>query len=76
MNSKRVGFLVYPAMQALDLAGPLDAFAAATIEGVDGRPALLRAGHDRPRCEVVAAESGLCIKPQFTRATRRASIRW
>jgi transcriptional regulator GlxA family with amidase domain len=67
MNPKRVGFLVYPAMQALDLAGPMDAFAAATIEGVDGRPArcyeLVTIGLD---ARVVAAESGLCIKPQFT----------
>jgi hypothetical protein len=26
MSPKRVGFLIYPAMQALDLVGPMDAF--------------------------------------------------
>ena len=67
MNPKRIGFLVFPAMQALDLAGPMDAFAAAVIEDGDGgltrcyEPVTI--GLD---AKVVAAESGLCIKPQFT----------
>jgi transcriptional regulator GlxA family with amidase domain len=67
MNPKRVGFLVYPAMQALDLAGPMDAFAVAAIEDGDGRMLrcyeLVTIGLDS---RIVAAESGLCLKPQFT----------
>jgi transcriptional regulator GlxA family with amidase domain len=69
MNSKRIGFLVYPGMQALDLAGPMDAFAAAVREG----------GGRNERCyetvtigldaKIVAAESGLLVKPQYTRLT-------
>jgi hypothetical protein len=35
MNPKRVGFLIYPGMQALDLTGPMDAFAAVSL--ADGR---------------------------------------
>lgn len=31
MTPERIGFLVYPAMQALDLVGPMDAFAAVTL---------------------------------------------
>ena len=31
MSPKRVGFLIYPAMQALDLVGPMDAFSAVTL---------------------------------------------
>ncbi len=31
MNPKRVGFLMYPEMQALDLTGPMDAFDAAVV---------------------------------------------
>jgi hypothetical protein len=37
MSPKRVGFLIYPAMQALDLVGPMDAFFAVTL--ADGRVA-------------------------------------
>jgi transcriptional regulator GlxA family with amidase domain len=70
MNPRRVGFLIYPAMQALDLVGPMDAFAAVTL--ADGK------GRRRPGYEVltigfeskaVPAESGLLLTPQFTTAT-------
>lgn len=67
MTPKRIGFLVYADMQALDLAGPMDAFAAAIIEDGDGCVArcyeTVTIGLD---AKVAAAESGLCIKPQFT----------
>jgi transcriptional regulator GlxA family with amidase domain len=70
MNPKRIGFLVYPAMQALDLAGPMDAFAAATIDDGEGSATrcyeLVTLGLD---AKTVAAESGLCIKPQYTLRT-------
>jgi len=39
MSPKRVGFLIYPAMQALDLVGPMDAFSAVTLADGKGRPA-------------------------------------
>jgi transcriptional regulator GlxA family with amidase domain len=70
MSPKRVGFLIYPAMQALDLVGPMDAFSAVTL--ADGK------GRRRPGYEVltigfdakpVPAESGLLLTPQFTTAT-------
>jgi transcriptional regulator GlxA family with amidase domain len=70
MNPKRIGLLIYPAMQALDLAGPMDAFSAVTLADDKGRR--------RPGYEVltigfgpkaVAAESGLLLTPQFTTAT-------
>jgi transcriptional regulator GlxA family with amidase domain len=67
MNRKRVGFLVYPRLQALDLAGPMDAFSAAAMDDAEGRPThcyeLVTIGLD---AKTVAAESGLRIKPQFT----------
>lgn len=37
MSPKRVGFLIYPAMQALDLVGPMDAFSAVTLADAKGR---------------------------------------
>jgi transcriptional regulator GlxA family with amidase domain len=70
MNPKRIGFLIYPAMQALDLVGPMDAFSAVTLADGNGRR--------RPGYEVltigfepdaIAAESGLLLTPQFTTAT-------
>jgi len=39
MSPKRVGFLIYPAMQALDLVGPMDAFSAVALADGKGRPA-------------------------------------
>jgi transcriptional regulator GlxA family with amidase domain len=63
MTTKRVGFLVYPAIQALDIAGPMDAFAAAVIRnGARTSPAyqLITIGFD---AHAVRAESGLLIKP-------------
>jgi len=70
MNRKRVGFLVYQRMQALDLAGPMDAFSAATMEDAEG---CTQRCYDAVTigvgAGVVAAESGLRIKPQFTLRT-------
>jgi len=70
MNRKRVGFLVYQRMQALDLADPMDAFSAATMEDAEG---CTQRCYDAVTigvgAGVVAAESGLRIKPQFTLRT-------
>jgi transcriptional regulator GlxA family with amidase domain len=69
MTPKRVGFLIYPGIQALDVAGPMDAFAAAMVDNGNSR--------SRPAYELftvglstkaVRAESGLLLKPQFTPA--------
>src|SRR5205823_7470685 len=60
MAKKRVGFFIYPGIQALDVAGPMDAFAAAVLQ--DGK------GQTTPGYDVfalgfsptpVGAESGL-----------------
>jgi len=70
MNPKRVGFLIYPAMQALDLAGPMDAFDAATVADAKGRShpgyELVTIGLE---AQAMPAESGLLLQPQFTLAT-------
>jgi transcriptional regulator GlxA family with amidase domain len=70
MNRKRIGFLVYPGMQALDLAGPMDAFAAAVMEDGEGRSEhcyeTVTIGLD---AKIIAAESGLLIKPRFSLRT-------
>src|SRR5882724_9429166 len=70
MSPKRVGFLIYPAMQALDLVGPMDAFSAVTLADGKGRRRsgyeVLTIGFD---AQPVAAESGLLLTPQFTTAT-------
>ena len=70
MNPKRVGFLIYPGMQALDLAGPMDAFAAVSLaDGKDRRRPgyeLLTIGFES---KAVPAESGLLLTPQFTTLT-------
>jgi hypothetical protein len=51
MTPKRVGFLVYPWMQALDLVGPMDALSAVMV--ADGK------GRHRPGYEVLGQDSGL-----------------
>jgi transcriptional regulator GlxA family with amidase domain len=67
LTPKRVGFVVFPGIQALDLAGPMDAFAEAQLK-VPPQP-------NRPCYELVTigltgraavASSGLRILPQFT----------
>lgn len=69
MTPKRVGFLIYPAIQALDLAGPMDAFDAAMVADGKGRP-----GHGYEvitiglEARAMPAESGLLLEPQFTLA--------
>src|ERR1700722_1203699 len=70
MTPKRIGFLIYPQMQALDLVGPMDAFAAVTLADGKGRRRpgyeVLTIGFDS---QAVPAESGLLLAPQFTTAT-------
>ena len=67
---RRVGILLYRDVQALDVAGPMDAFTAASVVDATGRSV--------PVYEVFtvaasrstrAAESGLLLKPQHTFAT-------
>jgi transcriptional regulator GlxA family with amidase domain len=70
MAKKRIGFLIYPGIQALDLAGPMDAFAAAKVDVGKGQ---LQPGYELFTIglskNAVRAESRLCFKPQFTVAS-------
>jgi transcriptional regulator GlxA family with amidase domain len=67
MSARRVGFLGFDGVMALDLVGPIDAFATAAVEGNDGTP--------RPCYETVliglskrpfASESGVLFQPHTT----------
>src|SRR5260221_5978454 len=67
MTPRRIGFLGFEGLTALDLVGPMEAFASAFIEDAQGRP---------QRCyEVIVlgltgkafrASSGLLLKPNAT----------
>lgn len=62
MAKRTIGFLVYEGLQALDLAGPLDAFGAANEwagEGVEPYDMVMLGLDDRP----VRAENGLRFVP-------------
>ncbi len=67
MKPKRIGFLGYDNIMALDLAGPMDAFTSAVTEQ-SGRPAencydvVIIGLNDRP----FTAESGIVFKPHTT----------
>jgi transcriptional regulator GlxA family with amidase domain len=67
MNKRRVGFLGFDGVMALDLVGPVDAFSTAAVEGEDGAP--------RPCYETVViglgkgpfvSESGVLFQPHTT----------
>jgi transcriptional regulator GlxA family with amidase domain len=68
-TKRRIGFLVFDGVTALDLAGPLDAFAIPTADGTpeSARPFydLVTLGLTRKAC---TAESGLSIRPSATLA--------
>lgn len=67
---KRIGFLVYDGITALDLIGPAEAFACASVPGSRGerRAAyeVVTIGLDRRAC---ASESGVTLVPSATLAT-------
>src|SRR5262245_24984175 len=67
---KRIGFLVYDGITALDLTGPAEAFACAKVLGARGerRDAyeVVTIGLDRRAC---ASESGVTLVPSATTAT-------
>ena len=67
MVRKSIGVLIYRDVQTLDVAGPMDAFAAASVANASGRllPAyevFTVASSNR----TVVAESGLTLKPRYT----------
>ncbi|HEY6953290.1 MAG TPA: GlxA family transcriptional regulator [Bacteroidota bacterium] len=67
MKRKRVGFLGYEGVMALDLAGPIDAFTSATIEDQRGTPEncyeiFIIGLSGKP----FTAESGIVFKPHRT----------
>jgi transcriptional regulator GlxA family with amidase domain len=67
MNPKRVGFIIFDGVVAVDVAGPAEAFAAATLEDSEsgGRQCyeVITIG---PSSAPVIAESGLMLKAQKT----------
>lgn len=67
MDQKRVGFLGYEGVMALDLAGPIDAFTTAALEGADGH---LEGCYDVVIIGLSAkpftSESGIIFKPHTT----------
>ena len=67
MAPRRIGFLLYPDIQALDVAGPMDAFAAVALKVEKGSRVR---GYDVVTVgfslKAVAAESGLVLKPRYT----------
>ncbi len=67
MKRKRIGFLGYDGVMALDLAGPIDAFTTATIEDSHGQPescyeVIIIGLSGKP----FTAESGIVFKPHTT----------
>ncbi|HKF41659.1 MAG TPA: helix-turn-helix domain-containing protein [Thermoanaerobaculia bacterium] len=73
MSPRRIAFLGFDGLTALDLVGPADAFASAFVEGEDGRP--------RPCYEIAViglkkgpfvAQSGVVFKPTATLETAGA----
>jgi putative intracellular protease/amidase len=67
MMRKRVGVLIYRDVQALDIAGPMDAFAAASAATPGGRTApAYEVFTVAPSSRMVVAESGLTLRPQHT----------
>jgi hypothetical protein len=67
MRTKRIGIIGFDGVTALDIAGPSEAFAAATMDEVKGKP--------EPCYEIVvlgisarrfAAESGIMLAPHYS----------
>jgi transcriptional regulator GlxA family with amidase domain len=64
---KRIGVLVFRNVQALDVVGPTDAFAAAAIAESDGRRVpFYEVFTVAASSKVVVAESGVAFKPDHT----------
>jgi transcriptional regulator GlxA family with amidase domain len=67
MKLRRIGFLGFEGVMALDLVGPIDAFTSARISGADGVPRacyeIVIIGLDH-KC--FASESGVLFKPHTT----------
>jgi len=69
-RKRRVGFLLFDGMTALDVVGPMEAFAAASVgtntrDSVAGAYELLTVGISQ---QEVTAESGIVMRPQTTLA--------
>lgn len=64
---KSVGILIYRDVQALDVAGPMDAFdAARTADAAGGSAAVYEVFTVASSRRAVASESGLTFKPNYT----------
>jgi transcriptional regulator GlxA family with amidase domain len=64
-SPRRIGFIVFPGVTALDFVGPMDAFAAAVIEGAAKKPyyELITIGVTRG---YIKGESGVEFRAQHT----------
>ena len=64
---RKVGVLIYQDVQALDVAGPMDAFSAAfTANGSGARLPAYEVFTVAPSKKAVTAESGLALQPRYT----------
>jgi len=64
---KRIGILIYRDVQALDVAGPMDAFAAATTANGSGSSVpVYEVFTVAPSSRALVSESGLTFKPHYT----------
>jgi transcriptional regulator GlxA family with amidase domain len=70
LMQKRIGVLIYRDVQALDVAGPMDAFAAATVAGGNGsRAPLYEVFTVAASGRALVSESSLTLKPNYTFAS-------
>jgi transcriptional regulator GlxA family with amidase domain len=69
MDPKRVGFLVFDGMNALDLAGPVEAFTTAVIDDGNGLHHCYETWTIGLTSKSLVAESGLVFKPHKTLKT-------
>jgi transcriptional regulator GlxA family with amidase domain len=69
MDPKRVGFLVFDGMNALDLAGPMEAFTTAAIDNGNGPHHCYETWTIGLTGKSFVAESGLVFKPHKTLKT-------
>jgi transcriptional regulator GlxA family with amidase domain len=64
---KRIGVLIYGDVQALDVAGPMDAFADATVAAAGGgRVAVYEVFTVAASRRALSSESSLTLKPNYT----------
>lgn len=63
---RRIGMLIYPEVQGLDVMGPMDAFGAVSIANGKGSSPGYQILTIGLSTQLVATESGLLLKPEYT----------